>query len=109
MQAYIDAIDPEFRALFDRVQRLIFEAQPTAETLLSYQMPTFKVGAHRLYVGVWKHGVSFYGWQEGEDGGFAARHPDLLSGKGTIRLRADAAEAIDDDEIRELARVALGG
>ena len=31
-------------------------------TLLSYHIPTYEVGRRRLYVGVWKHGVSIYGW-----------------------------------------------
>lgn len=83
---YIDAIDPEHRPLFDRVQRLVLEAHPGAGTTMSYKMPTFTVGTHRLYVGVWKHGVSFYGWREGQDGGFVERHPELTSGRGTIRL-----------------------
>ena len=41
------------------------------------------------------------------DAGLAGRHPDLLSGKATLRLRHDAAGAIPDDELRELARAAL--
>ena len=107
VRGYIDAIDPERRPLFDRVHRLILQAHPEAEVVLSYRMPTYKVGDRRLYVGVWKHGVSFYGWEEGRDGGFTARHPDLTTGKGTIRLRpADAAD-IADDELLDVVRAAL--
>jgi hypothetical protein len=73
---YVDAIAPEHRPLFDRLQRLILEAHPDAAVVLSYQMPTYKVGRHRLFLGVWRHGVSIYGWQEGRDAGFTARHPD---------------------------------
>ena len=29
---------------------------------ISYKIPTYKVGKHRLYLAVWKHGVSIYGW-----------------------------------------------
>ncbi len=43
---HLDAIAPEHRPQFDR-----------------------------LHVGVWQHGVSIYGWQEGRDAGFTARHP----------------------------------
>jgi len=104
---YIDAIAPEHRPLFDRLHRLILEVHPDAAVVLSYQIPTYKVGGRRLFVGVWRHGVSVYGWQEGRDGGFAARHPELRTSTGTIRLRPADAAAIGDDELRELVRAAL--
>jgi uncharacterized protein YdhG (YjbR/CyaY superfamily) len=104
---YIDAIAPEQRPLFDRINRLVFEAHPDGAVVLSYKIPTYKVGRRRLYVGVWKHGVSFYGWEEGRDAGFAARHPELTTGKGTLQLRPDAAAAISDDELRDFVRAAL--
>ena len=104
---YIDAIDPGHRPLFDRIHRLILAACPDAVVVLSYQIPTYKVGHRRLHVGVWKHGVSIYGWQQGRDGGFTARHPALKSGKATIRLRPEDAAGIPDDEFRDLVRAAL--
>jgi uncharacterized protein YdhG (YjbR/CyaY superfamily) len=109
VRAYIDAIDPEHRPLFDRLHRLVLEVHPEAAVVLSYQIPTYKVGRNRLFLGVWKHGVSIYGWQQGRDAGFTDRHPELRSSKGTIRLRPDDAAAIDDDELRDLLRAALGG
>ncbi|HEY3241479.1 MAG TPA: DUF1801 domain-containing protein [Acidimicrobiia bacterium] len=104
---YIDAIAPELRPLFDRLHRLILEAFPDAAVVLSYQIPTYKVDRRRLYVGVWKHGVSIYGWEQGRDAGFTARHPELRTSKGTIQLRPDAAAGIPDDELRDLIRAAL--
>jgi uncharacterized protein YdhG (YjbR/CyaY superfamily) len=104
---FIDAIGPEQRPLFDRVHWLIMEAYPQAVVVLSYKMPTYKVDDRRLYVGVWKHGVSFYGWDEGRGAGFTARHPELSSGKGTIRLSPGDADGISDDELRELVQAAL--
>ena len=41
------------------------------------------------------------------DAGFSDRHPDLLSSKGTIRLRPGDAATLDDDELRDLFRTAL--
>ncbi|HEU5418397.1 MAG TPA: DUF1801 domain-containing protein [Streptosporangiaceae bacterium] len=104
---YIDRIGPGQRPLFDRVHRLILEAEPDARVVLSYQIPAYKAGKRRLYLGAWQHGVSLYGWSEGRDGGFAARHPGLLAGKATIRLRPEDAAGISDDELRDLARAAL--
>ena len=86
VRAYIDAIPSEHRPLFDRLHRLVLEAHPEAAVVLSYQMPTYKVGRNRLFLGVWKHGVSVYGWQQGRDAGFTDRHPELRTSKGTIRL-----------------------
>lgn len=107
VKAYLDTIAPEFRPLFDRIQGLILEARPDAEVVLSYQIPAYKVGKQRLFVGVWKHGVSIYGWQGGRDGGFVERHPELKTGAGTIRLRPEDAAEISDEELRHLVRAAL--
>jgi uncharacterized protein YdhG (YjbR/CyaY superfamily) len=106
---YIDAIPPEHRPLFDRLHRLVLEVHPEAAVVLSYQIPTYKVGRQRLFLGVWRHGVSIYGWQQGRDAGFTDRRPELKTGKGTIRLRPEEAAAIPDDELRDLVRAALGG
>ena len=104
MQGYVDAIAPTTRPLFDRLHRLVLEVSPDADVVLSYKMPTYVVGERRLHVGAWAHGVSLYGWQVGRDAGFSERHPELDSGKGTLRLTHRAAETITDDELRDLLR-----
>jgi hypothetical protein len=106
---YIDAIVPEHRPLFDRLHRLVLEVHPDAALVLSYKIPTYKVGSRRLFLGVWKHGVSIYGWDQGRDAGFIARHPKLKNGKGTVQLRPSDADDIADDELRGLVRAALDG
>jgi uncharacterized protein YdhG (YjbR/CyaY superfamily) len=106
---YIAAIPSENRPLFDRVHRLILDACPDATVLMSYKMPTYKVGNRRLHLAVWKHGVSIYGWKRRGDGGFTARHPQLQTSTGTIQLSTGDADLISDDELRDLARAALGG
>jgi uncharacterized protein YdhG (YjbR/CyaY superfamily) len=106
---YVDAIAPEHRPLFDRLHRLVLEVRPDAAVVLSYQIPTYKVGGRRLFVGAWKHGVSIYGWGQGRDAGFTARRPELKTGRGTIRLRPEDAAGIPDDEFRDLVRAALTG
>ena len=107
VQCYIDAVVPEHRPLFDRLHLLILQERPDAAVMLSYQMPTYKAGRRRLYLGVWKHGVSIYGWQQGHDAGFTSRHPGLKTGKGTIQLRPEDAAGIADEEFRDLVRAAL--
>jgi len=104
---YIDAIPSAHRPLFDRLHRLILAAYPDAAVVLSYKMPTYQVGSCRLHVGAWKHGVSLYGWQQERDAGFTARHPELQTSTGTIRLRPEEAAGIPDEELRDLVRSAL--
>jgi uncharacterized protein YdhG (YjbR/CyaY superfamily) len=107
VRAYLDAAPPEHRALFDRLQALVLQAHPGAGCVLAYRMPTFVVGERRLHVGVWKHGLSLYGWEAGRDGGFVARHPELDSGKGTLRLPLSTSSELSDDELLALLRGAL--
>jgi uncharacterized protein YdhG (YjbR/CyaY superfamily) len=107
VRAYIEDIPPGHRPLFDRLHRLILAARPDAEVVLSYQIPAYRAGRRRLYLGVWKHGVSIYGWGEDRDAGFSERHPALRTSKGTIRLRPEDAAEIPDEEFLDLARAAL--
>ncbi|TDD14369.1 iron chaperone [Nonomuraea diastatica] len=107
VRGYVDAIDPAHRPLFDRLHRLIVEVCPDAAVVLSYKMPTYKVGRRRLHVGVWQHGVSLYGWSRDRVTDFIARQPRLQTSKGTIRMRPADAAAITDDELRDLIRAAL--
>ncbi|MFD7539926.1 iron chaperone [Streptomyces sp. NPDC059819] len=107
VQEYIDGIAPDHRPLFDRVNGLILEAFPEASPVLSYGVPTYRVAERKLYIGGWQHGVSIYGWGKDCDDGFSPRHPTLVSGRGTIRLRPQDAAEIPDDELRGLIRAAL--
>jgi uncharacterized protein YdhG (YjbR/CyaY superfamily) len=104
---YVAKIPSEHRRLFDRVHRLILEACPDADVVLSYKMPTYRLGECRLHVAAWAHGVSIYGWKARGDGGFTSRHPQMKTSTGTIQLRTDQAVVVADDEIRGLARAAL--
>jgi uncharacterized protein YdhG (YjbR/CyaY superfamily) len=104
---YVTALQPDQRTLFERIHRLVLDACPTAQVVLSYKMPTYRVGKRRLHVGAWAHGISIYGWKAQGDGGFTQRHPELQTSTGTIQLRPHQAAAVSDDEIRTLARAAL--
>jgi hypothetical protein len=113
VRGYIDAIPAAHRPLFDRLHRLILSGGSgggrDVTVALSYKMPTYRAGDRRVHLGVWKHGVSVYGWRKDDDGGFVARHPALKTSTGTIRLRPEDAAAIGDEEFLALFRGALGG
>jgi hypothetical protein len=106
VRRYLDEMDSEFRPVFDRLHRLIVATCPDAELVLSYGMPTFRIGRRRLNVGVWLHGLSLY-VSPNRDGGFSARHPALAGGKSTIKLRPADAAGIPDAEFQDLFRAAL--
>lgn len=107
VRAYVAEMEPGNRMLFDRLDRLILAAFPDASVVLSYKMPTYKVGRRKLHVGAWQHGLSVYGWPQERVAGFFERHPDLRSSKGTIRLRTSEAADISDGELTELVHIAL--
>ncbi len=79
VQAYVDAIAPEHRALFERLHRIVLSTHPDAVVGLSYRMPAYRVGRRRLSVGVWQHGVSVYGWRGDNDGGFVGSPPRAVA------------------------------
>ncbi len=108
VQTYLDGIADEHRPMWDRIERIVRTLHPDVELLLTYDMPTFAVGEQRLPVGVWKHGVSLYGLTGSNDAGFIARHPELSSGRGTVKLPTARAGDFSDDELTALLAAVLG-
>jgi hypothetical protein len=106
VRRYLDEMDSEYRPVFDRLHRLMAATCPDAELVLSYGMPTFRIGRRRLNVGAWQHGLSLY-VSPNRDGGFSARHPELASGRGTLKLRPADAAGVPDAEFQDLFRAAL--
>jgi len=104
---YLDTVPGGHRVLFERLHALVMQAYPQAQVVISYQMPTYKVDDRRLFVGVWKHGLSVYGWKQERVAGFAGRHPALVGAKGTIKLGPDDLQGMSDGELLELVDAAL--
>jgi hypothetical protein len=107
VQAYLDGIAPEHRPMWDRVEAMVRELFPTVELRITYDMPTFVVGEHRLPVGVWKHGLSLYGLHEKNDAGLITRRPELSSGRGTVKLPSAKAASFTDAELRATLKAVL--
>ena len=107
VRAYVDGIPAAHRPLFDRLHELILRLYPQAEVSLAYKMPTYRVGDRRIHLAAWRHGVSIYGWNKSQDGGFVERHPALRTSTGTLRVRPEEAAGIDDAEFAGLFRGAL--
>jgi len=105
---YIDGIDTDTRPVFDRIHRAIVGEFPDVEVAIAYQMPVYRRAGRSMNVGVWKHGISIYGWGNQKNLSLLRRHPELSSGKGTLRITRDVADDIRDAELVELVRGALG-
>ena len=76
---------------------------------ISYAIPTYKVGQRRFYHGGLEARRLALRMGPGPRRGIQQRHPELVTGKGTVQLRPEEAEAISDDEFRDLARAVLAG
>ncbi len=108
VQTNLDGIAAEHRPMWDRVEGLIRVLHPDVELLITYGMPTFVVGELRLPVGVWKHGLSLYGLNESNDAGFIARHLELSTGRGTVKLPTKRADDFSDEELTATLAAVLG-
>jgi hypothetical protein len=107
-EQYVAELGPEHRAAFDRVDALLRTGRDGVEVSISYGILKYAFEGRRVYLGVWKHGISLYGWSADADGGFAGRHPDLLSGRGTLKIRLARAAEIPDAEFLTLFDAVLG-
>ena len=59
---YIASKPKAVRRILDRVRSLIREALPQAQEVLSYGMPTYKIGGARvIYFAAWSKHFSLYG------------------------------------------------
>ena len=104
VQASIDGIPPGHRPLFERLHRLILTAHPGAQVTLSYKMPAYKAGEPAPVRRRLEHGILVSGWQKDRDGGFASRHPELVTSKRTLQLRDGDAAGIGDEDFLGVAR-----
>jgi uncharacterized protein YdhG (YjbR/CyaY superfamily) len=86
--AYIEAVDPEHRKLFDELHELILETIPEAEVRISYQIPLYEAG--KLHVGLNARAaglVTLTTTSPDHIAGFKAKYPALKTGKASIQFR----------------------
>ncbi len=105
VRAYIDAIPETHRTLFDRLHSFIIELYPDARVVISYRIPTYWVGRRRVYLGLWKHGVSLHAVRGDLIEDFKLRHPSIKTGKGSLNFRL--TDDLPDADIRDLIQQAI--
>ncbi len=57
---YIAGFPPEVQSILEKIRETIREAAPGAVEKISYQMPTFVLKGHLVYVGAFKKHIGFY-------------------------------------------------
>ena len=102
VQAYFDAIPETHRPLFDRLHSLILELYPDARVVISYGIPTYRVGRRRVYLGLWKEGVSLHAVSVEA---FRQRHPSIKTGKGSLNFRL--TDELPEADIRDVIQRAM--
>jgi uncharacterized protein YdhG (YjbR/CyaY superfamily) len=103
VQAYIDALDPDHRRLFDHLHRLILDEQPEANVVISYQIPLYKVGSRHVGLNAGRpDGVTLTTTSPDHIDAFRTRHPRFKTSKASIQFRLD--DELPDDDIRDVIR-----
>jgi uncharacterized protein YdhG (YjbR/CyaY superfamily) len=102
VQSYVAAIPETHRPLFDRLQALILGLYPHAETSISYGIPTYKVGRRRVYLGLWKDGVSLHAVSVEA---FKQRHPTIKTGKGSLNFKL--TDELPEGDVRDVIKQAI--
>lgn len=108
VRAYIDALDPAHRRLFDRLHRLVLEEVPDADVVISYQIPLYRRG--RRHVGLNARrpdGVTLTATSPDHIEEFRRRHPEFKTGKASIQF--GLADVLPEDDIRDVVRRAVTG
>ncbi|HEY3116345.1 MAG TPA: DUF1801 domain-containing protein [Chloroflexota bacterium] len=103
VQAYIAAIPESKRSLFDRLQTVILGLYPDADILISYKIPTYKVGPKRVYLGLWKDGVSLHAVDVEQ---FKGQHPSIKTGRGSLNFKI--TDDLPEAAIRDVIQKTLG-
>jgi uncharacterized protein YdhG (YjbR/CyaY superfamily) len=84
---YIEAQPKEVRGVLASVRSTIRKALPEAEEVISYKMPTYKVGGESvLHFAAWKAHYSIYAATEGVVAAFQGELERYEIQKGTIRF-----------------------
>jgi len=85
---YFAAFPAEAKSLLKQMRKIIREAAPQAEELISYNMPAFKQGGALVYYAAYKNHIGFYPTASGIRN-FTKELAGLETSKGAIRFPID--------------------
>ena len=107
IDTYIAKAEDARRDLMIKLQDMILDKYPTAQTKISYGIPHYQLGAGWVFLGYWKQGVSIYTGIIPSLNEFKQKHPKIKMGKGCINLKLkdsipwqDIAKVLDSAMMR---------
>ena len=107
VQAYIDALDPEHRTLFDHLHELILGELPDTDVVISYQIPIYRIGRRHVELNAGRRdGVTLTTTSPDHIEAFRRQHPEFKTNKASIQFRL--SDAVPDDDVRAVIRRAAG-
>jgi len=102
---FFDQAPADRRPMLDQLHNLIIEMYPEADLVLSYQVPTYRVGKGWVALGYWKGGVSMYTNNPRYIEDVKEKHPELNTGKASVQFKL--GEELPLDDIRQVVRRAI--
>jgi uncharacterized protein YdhG (YjbR/CyaY superfamily) len=103
---YLAALPEERRAVLERLRQTIKAAAPKATETIAYQMPAFRMdGRFLVSYAAFKHHYSLFPASHAVVEALGDEVKPYLSGKGTMRFRAD--EPIPVATVRKVVEIRL--
>lgn len=100
---YIEQFPTEVQKKLTELRKIILDAAPDAEEVISYQMPAFKVNGERIvYFAGYKKHIGFYPFPSGVEEFERITGQYSKSGKGTIQFLLD--QELPADLIKKIVK-----
>jgi len=105
VKEYFRRVPKERQPLLRKLHALILEAYPDAESLIWYNMPTYRAKSGWVSLANQKHYVSLYTCSEQHIAAFKAKHPKIKTGKACINFRDTDEVPLED--VKKVVRHAI--
>lgn len=89
IDSYIQQFPSSVQSILQKIRDLVKEILPQATEIISYDIPTYKIGKHSVvYFGAWKSHIGFYN-MEPKDSELLKEIKPYITSKGTIQFPLD--------------------
>lgn len=95
VEKYISHFEPAVQEKLNTLRQLFFYMLPDTRECISYQMPSYKVGKHRLYFAAYKTHIGFYPVYDMDEIEDQLAIYRAKGTKGTLHFRLDKPLPID--------------
>lgn len=88
VEEYLDTLSPDIREIAEKLRQTIRKAAPEAKEVISYQMPTYKLGKILVHFAVHEKHIGFYPTPSAINA-FADELKSYKTSKGAVRFPLD--------------------